>query len=351
VLLTWYAPTFVFQSATERIPVRCSARGKTFLPEAVFARGPIAEGATDDGAVSTIYAYVWALVWRRGGGLELYQLFNGVWYLRNPRDPLPVLSNAARHVSLAFDQSGRAVIAWEYADQVFVRQYDGISSSYVVRGGFDGVDPLVWCDALALQQIPNSDVVLFHEGTDRKSVFSRLQRDSYAIPSSVSTFSETAFLDQLLLTGNRFYLIFKTETSEFALRSAIYPYSQTDALFAANFTIPNTGELVPLVLETQVTDNLLNVQFLIPATAVLLDLILQSSFTDTLSTANFALPQIGELKLLVLVTTLNTDTISTATFSPTTSGVLNTYINQFSAVDVLSSASFSIPPSGLLEVI
>ncbi len=321
MLLTWYAPILVFPSVFERVPVRCSPRGNTFLPEVAFARGPVNEGQTGAGTLTALFSRVWALVWRRAGDLELYQLEAGAWFQRNPLGGLPVLAETARHVSLAFDQSGRPVIAWEDSGEVFVRQWDG--AAFAVRGGFAGVDPLLMCDAVLLREIPGSDVVLFHLSADRLEVKSRIQNTVYAVASDVATLNEASFLDQMLFRGPQFDLILETLTgSEFALRSDLYPFTVFDPLVTARVFNPAAGSYDPVVIVRDLSsDNLTTATALPPAVGAYEPVVIVRDLgSDNLTTATALPPAVGAYEPAVLVQNLGTDVLTAATVSAPSGG-------------------------------
>ena len=126
-----------------------------------------------------------------------------------PQPPVPV--NNIRHVWACFDQSARLAIAYEYNQNVYVYQFDPVSSAYVVRGPFPGVDPRIFWDypldvtifPASFQPNGNSDIVLFHLSVDRLSAGYRLQRDLYNIFYPVVTFAQPQHLDQVFPTLTR----------------------------------------------------------------------------------------------------------------------------------------------------
>jgi hypothetical protein len=355
VLLTWYAPILVFPSVLERVPVRCSPRGATFLPEVAFARGPITEGQTGAGSLEDLFSRVWALVWRRAGGLELYQLEAGAWYQRNPLGAIPELTETSRHVSLAFDQSGRPVVAWEDQAQVYVRQYDTALLNYVTRGPFPGVDPLLVCDALLLREIPGSDVVLFHLMADRLGVVSRIQNSLYGIPSTISVLEEPAFMDQIVIRPVQLELVFGTVSGlEFGLRTGPYPYAATDALSAVSLGIPSGAALIPLIVPYDAgTDALATASFAVPAGAALELLVISVDVgTDALGAASFAVPAGAALELLVISVDVGTDALGAASFAVPAGAALEIYVTVADVgTDQVSAVQFVPPAGAILEVI
>ncbi|MFC6803057.1 hypothetical protein ACFQDE_16155 [Deinococcus caeni] len=123
---------------------------RTLRPELVVAAGPQRLAQPGGGTYDDLYGSRWALGLYRGGP-RLYQARSGVWVDRTDPDALGALTaSGVRHASLAFDQAARPVLAWEQSGAVYVRQWDALGTQYVTRGPWEGCDPLLISDAMAL---------------------------------------------------------------------------------------------------------------------------------------------------------------------------------------------------------
>lgn len=178
------------------------ARDPTSRAEVAQALGPVTMGEPLDGSYQALHAVPWRLEWHEGGGLHLYQqqMVEGelTWVEVTPGQPFPPLTDSCRHISLAFDQSARHVVAWEDAGQVWVRQWDNTQLAYTMRGPWPGVDPLLLMDTTVHYWTPISDVVLLSLSPDRTALHARLQRDAYGTVYALDAGLDRAVLDQVI---------------------------------------------------------------------------------------------------------------------------------------------------------
>ena len=213
--------------------------GRLHNLEITLAPGPFQEGVTGGATYKELYGYAWLLLLDRDtGALKLYQAKEGgqPWPLGN--DPtnaqwvywatVSIIHDTSeiKHISLAFDQAARPMIAYERQEAVWVRQWNPVTQQYDYRGPFSGFDPVVVCDASVTYVVPGSDVVLFYLDTDHKSLLARLQRDNFAVTYSVHTFDEAMYLDQAILYPFRLFLVGSRTSfpwmTDYVL-SALYP--------------------------------------------------------------------------------------------------------------------------------
>jgi hypothetical protein len=210
---------------------RAYKRGNKLVPEVALCAGPAAgEGITNSGSVQDLYGGMWVLSLEKSGVLKLGRYNGANWIQVTPLSALPVLPRAARHISMSFDQAARPVIAWEENQQIFVRQYDGSSGLYEIRGPFAGVDPVLWCDAIALGIIPDSDVILFGLTTNRLAVTSRIQRELYSAERNVYVLPSAGILEIVVSEPKRFKLVVSTLSNLLILSSQPYPIQNSDVL-------------------------------------------------------------------------------------------------------------------------
>jgi hypothetical protein len=206
---------------------RAYARSKLFVPEVRLARGPTAEGVTGLGTYADLYGRTWAITLDTLGILHLLRESNGIWNEIQTLSPLPVLAKTAKRISLAFDQAGKASVAWEDSNQVFISQFDILSNAYVTRGPFAGVDPLLWIDAQVLKTSSDSDVILFCLNPARDAVKYRLQRDQFGIESNLIAVTSGSKLEAVITETYRYNLILSDVTDNlFMLQSTTYPHKE-----------------------------------------------------------------------------------------------------------------------------
>jgi hypothetical protein len=209
---------------------RAYRRGKLRVPEVRLALGPTAEAVTLEGAFADLYGTPWALALEPSGVLHLLRLDAGGEWLEVPSlEPLPVLSRSARHIALAWDGSARPVIAWELEGAVFVRRFDSFTGAYIISN-VPGVDPCLWSDALALETTTDSDVILFHLDVTRTQAFSRIQRETFAVPRVAGELGARCDLDAAVTANHGVQLVLASRAGAFALQSPPYPVRHRDSM-------------------------------------------------------------------------------------------------------------------------
>lgn len=205
---------------------RYSARGNYYIAELAFARGPLSLGTGNNYA--QLFGADWMLLAdRENNELSLWQHTTGAWLKKGTIDDAPTPLGDMRHISLAFDQQGSAIVAYENSktSQIYIRQWDATNNTFVYRGPFDGVDPVLVMDAILLGDVEDSDISLFYLNTDRVELMYRLQRDKYDTEYSSYSLSEESFLDQIIILPHRYEVALEeisTGDGTFLL-SALYP--------------------------------------------------------------------------------------------------------------------------------
>lgn len=216
---------------------RTSKRGSHWFPELALCKGPSAEGQTGAGTYFELFGYNWALSLDDANQLHLSQEQGGTWVEVTPLVPLPVLSGTARHITMAFDQAARPIIAWEDAGQIYLRQWDVGTSSYLTRGPWPGRDPVLWWDypldrvmfPASIQAGNNSDVLLFHIAGSQ--VGYRLQRESFATWHPLTALPPGYYLDQVVMTGSGYGLALGNDAGEaIYLNSDAFAWRYADPL-------------------------------------------------------------------------------------------------------------------------
>lgn len=169
---------------------------KTYRPELVLAPGPLILAQSGQGTIGDLYGSAWAFALYKDGG-QLLQVEGGQWVERSDPEATAGL-DGARHVSLAFDQAARPVLAWELGGQVYVRQFTP-EGEWTTQGPFAGHDPVLISDALALISTDDSDVLLYH--LDGSQLVARVQRERYTVAHVQASVAVAAVLDQAVAAG------------------------------------------------------------------------------------------------------------------------------------------------------
>jgi hypothetical protein len=256
------------------LSAKVSRRGRSRLPEVALARGPLSEATTGAGGLTDLYGYPWALVWHYTDGLLLFRHGAQGWTAQASLLPLPVLPANARHISLAFDQAARPVIAWEIDGNVFVRQWDAGSVAFVVRGPFAGADPLLVCDARVLGTVAGSDVVLVHLSQDRLGVLHRIQGELYGTARTMATLSDPVYADQILELPKKLAVRLGTDAGlELELESDPYPFDLRDTALAT-LTGPSAGVLFDVVIPRVLPLDGVTSSLVGPSAGVLFDVVI-----------------------------------------------------------------------------
>ncbi len=347
-------------------------RGKGYFAEVALARGPRVMGATGGGTFVELFGYAWmAVLDKAERRLRLFQAVDasgapwplgtdpaGADWAEVPVPDLPHPVRELRHLALAFDQAAHHVAAYERKGEVWVRQWDPLAGDYVMRGPWPGVDPVLVMDATVGYHVPDSDVLLFHLTTDRKTLVMRVQRELYGTAHQVETFAEEAMLDQGVVLPYQFELLgsFASDPDRtgLALRSDLYPILAEDGLGTASLAAPSSGVYWPVVVVRHLGADSLGVANLSPpASGVYMPLVVVEDLgTDTLGTANLAAPASGTYHPVIVVQNLGTDALGTAQLTAPTAGsyalaVVVVDLTQAPyGVDSLGTAQLAAPTGG-----
>lgn len=211
-------------------------------PELCFALGPITLGEVGLGDHESLFSKVWRLAWRQDGKLILSQQQEAGWV--DVEEVTGLIGAASRHLSLAFDQLGNWVIAWEEAGQIHLHE----SSTTTTYGPFAGHDPLLFMDATLSRDIPGSDVCLFYLSADRLSLLSRIQREAYNAVNTDYTYASSAELERVVI--HDFELEIKGIPENVV--SGFYPIQSMDQVSTDG--IFSDGEIEFLIYEIQSQD-------------------------------------------------------------------------------------------------
>jgi hypothetical protein len=226
---------------------RVSKRGKLLLPEIVLAKGPALEGAPGAGDLASLYGSDWVgIIDKDSSALRTFRLYMGSWVEQAPLNGF-VFSSTARHLTLAFDQNARQMIAWEEGGAVYLRRWQG--SAYATLGPFAGADPLLVPDVLAHGNVPTSDLLLYHLSADRLSLSVRVQSANFGVANPQATFTAARFLDQAFIAAKRIKLLAGDDAAVLdgtMLESLPYPIFVTDSFFPN--AVPRDGQYVPSVV-------------------------------------------------------------------------------------------------------
>lgn len=217
---------------------------RSWRPELVLARGPLALAQTGDGSYRALYGAVWSLALTDDGAV-LAQAAGERWQPQIDADALDGLDTLAVHISLAFDQAARPVVAYEKNGGVWVRGWSASRRAYVTYGPFDGHHPLLVSDATLSYTVPDSDVVLIV--VDGTAVQARVQRERYSTAYTLATVPRGTVLDQLVQHPYRMQILGMAGTDTICLSSALYPVSTTTGM-AGGITL--TGGQTELVLQS-----------------------------------------------------------------------------------------------------
>lgn len=213
-----------------------------------MAQGPRVEGDTGDSSWVALYGYIWAVaiindavvllqaVDSSGSPLPIHSSV-GSWRVMGTV-VIPHSVREIKHIGLAFDQAARPMITYERNGEVWVRQWDPVTQQYIMRGPYPGVDPVLICDASVMYKVPDSDVLLFYLSTDRTQLLMRVQRENFANPYTLHTFTAPVLLDQVIQYPYRLALVGSRSDSPaetgYWLNSYLYPVNIVEtAVFTA----------------------------------------------------------------------------------------------------------------------
>lgn len=224
--------------------IREYTRADGISSELCFCAGPETLGQTGDGSLNALFGSQWHARWQQDGLIALAQETPSGWM---DRINLPFyLPDTARHITLAFDQVAKWVLAWEIDGQIYLRE----ESSNLTRGPFPGRDPLLINDAVVSRVVAGSDVCLFYASQDRTTLSCRLQRDAYLLPEDYHTYPEPTWLDQVIVHPFEIEI----RSSGDAVISSFYPIQSTEAMAGAGRI--SSGAVESLNSEYAVTDSM-----------------------------------------------------------------------------------------------
>lgn len=249
-----------FRPATStRVP------SSSFFAELYLTPGPREIGVTGDNSYATLYGSEWLfLIEETTRILRAYQRLDGEWVERTDDARMPpivgqAMPESVRRLSGTFDQSARAVIAYEVGEGVVTgTRWDPTLNEYKQNIDFSGTDPCVVIDAAWSQDIPNSDVLVFYLSPDRRRVRCRVQRDLYAVEHELWAFDAPVILDRVVAAPIRYQALLSDAEGvplPDALVSNPYPYPAFDAI-QANAEGPTAGDYALVVLSGELAEEL-----------------------------------------------------------------------------------------------
>ncbi|MCS7226850.1 MAG: hypothetical protein NZ821_07665 [Gloeomargarita sp. SKYB31] len=334
-------------------------------------------GDTGDGSYSTLYGYAWAAILDRAQRrMRLFQAqvpAEGPWPLSDPRGPevavwveveippLPHPVEEVQHLALAFDQAARHVVAYERQGQVWVRQWDPITQTFIMRGPWPGHDPVLINDAVVGYYPPDSDVLLFHLSPDRRSLIMRVQRELYATAGVIQTFDQPVVLDQAVALPYQLELLGSTEgsldTTGYVVRSQVYPVYSQDVLGGVALTPPLAGDYIPIVIILDMsTDGLGSAALAQPTSGEFVSIVVILDMpTDGLGSAALAQPTSGEFVSIVIILDMPTDNLSTTLSAPVNASyylaviVVDLTGTGYISPEVISEVTLQTPSTGAYE--
>jgi len=339
-------------------------RGNTYAPELRLAPGPRSMGDTGDGSYATLYGYAWAgLLDRVERRFRLFQAQvpgEGPWPLHDSRGaevavwvevevpPLPHPVEEVAHMALAFDQAARHVVAYEREGEVWVRQWDPLSQSFVQRGPFPGVDPVLISDVTVGFYVPDSDVLLFHLTPDRLNLVMRVQRELYATAHTIQTFDQPVVLDQAIalpyqmeLLGS---LVSALDTTGYVLRSGRYPVYLSEVAASPVVNAPVDWDYIPLVVVKDATEVAASVPVAAPTDWDYIPIVVVKSLADVAASPAVNPPIAWNYIPIVVVKDLGTEVAASASVAAPTAWNYQLVVVVYNGgVDVAASASVSAP--------
>jgi hypothetical protein len=204
-------------------------RGELQAPEVRMSLGPQILADPQDGSYDRLYGAPRAAVLDRDYRLITHRLVLGVW----TQEEVVQLPEGAEHIAICYDQSARLVYAYELASGIYISQFDGVLNQYVLRGPFDGHDPLLMNDSYVSRTVGDTDIKLIHLTLNRQSVRWREQREQYSVSRPIFTFASAKRLDQVVYLTTQFALTLSDLNGELSadiLLSDSYPFPQSEPL-------------------------------------------------------------------------------------------------------------------------
>ncbi len=212
--------------------------------EASFALGPVQVGVTGDNSYEVLFGRIYSLLLVKDSRiLELYRLSVSDQTWTQVTSLLPPLFDdaipeGARHLTFAFDQSARVIVAYELNGEIVVTRWDPFTNQYVQNVTFAGLDPCIIMDAtvadprgfpepyrtlymagvkIIFQWIPNgewlenaisdSDILIFYLTPDRLGVRCRAQRQLFNTVLTIHDFDDPVVMDRAVPVSARYQLL------------------------------------------------------------------------------------------------------------------------------------------------
>lgn len=176
--------------------------------EVFFCQGPEIIGDEKDGTITNLYGKLYMLEVREDGTRKVYRKEDDEWF--EIVDGLEVFDPSGNHYTMAFDQAATYVGAAEYDGEIKVISV-GISGTQEFT--FSGVNPVLLADSTINKRVAGSDVVCFYQKSDDLSkIYTRIQRDDYAIERLLITHTEDILIDRVIPNSNR-YTILATDSN------------------------------------------------------------------------------------------------------------------------------------------
>ena len=177
--------------------------------ELSMAQGPVAIGVTGQNRLIDFIGRAWLLLLAEDMTLHLFRQLATVGQWEEVTANLPPVFSAplpegSRRVSFAFDQAARVNVAYERNGFVYLTRWDATASQYVQNVAFAGVDPNIIFDAVWMQWVPDSDVLLFYLSTDRTRLMCRVQRELYSVAREIHEYSAPVVFDRVVRAPLRY---------------------------------------------------------------------------------------------------------------------------------------------------
>ena len=222
-------------------PARTYVRGNYYGVEIDLTLGPSTVAVPSAGDYPSLFGEEWLVVLCDDLSLCLYKVENGGVTLTPWDVAPPVMDASAEHVSLAFDQTARPVIAWQQSDGIHVRQYDEIGGAYAFTGPYAGTDPVLLNDAAVMFDVGLSDVILFYLSADRLHLKYRIQSENFVAEHNLYDFAQAVLMDSVDALPYRYQIRYALAAGDpdtsagviQALRSLIYPVRLGDPIGAS----------------------------------------------------------------------------------------------------------------------
>lgn len=245
--------------------------------ELFLVLGPAEIGDPRENRLEDLIGRVYALVVTTSGVLELYQRAEDAATWTEVTAGLPPIfgetqPETRRRFSIAFDQSARAIVAYEEDSTVYLTRWDSAEGAYIQNVTVPGVDPVVVFDATWAYDVTVSDVLLFYLSTDRERVLCRVQRDVYATAYEMHDYGTPVVLDRVLRLPLRYQVLasdaagdpLETGGAKVGLLSEIYPYPAGASMEAS--ATPATAGVYTLVVLVETPESVGVEASAVPAT-------------------------------------------------------------------------------------